>query len=252
MADWTDVSKDEHVIEHPFTSVLWAVMGPHKRQAELNHGGQSLETLAQRGGLCRSEAVAVLEDRAWNRMSEREAAARLDVIVAEWEAKEVDDDTPEYVRDVCVPVVKKMIMAGMSGALTPGTRCLMHYPQPSDIGCFYHPAATGCGPWGFMSCTVILFYGKRHNEDGGPTSTGRSVTESAERFGHPCSKPILAWTWLVNKVAGKRRTVFDPFLGSGTTLRASKDLGLLAAGCDVSERYCEIAANRLRQEVLAL
>ena len=162
------------------------------------------------------------------------------------------DDTPEYVRQVCVPVVANLIQLGMSGALTPGTRCLMHYPQLADIGCFYHPAATGCGPWGFMSCTAILFYGKRHNDDGGPTSTGRTVTETAERFGHPCTKPIKAWTWLVNKVAGRSRSVLDPFMGSGTTLRACKDLGLLAVGVDISEAYCEIAAKRLSQEVLAL
>lgn len=66
---------------------------------------------------------------------------------------------------------------------------------------------------------------------------------------HPCERPTALYTWCIN-YAPKSETILDPFMGSGTTLRAAKDLGRKAIGIEIEERYCEIAANRLRQEVL--
>jgi hypothetical protein len=56
--------------------VPWSLIAPHEAQAQRNHS-QSLERLAERGGLGSCEAVAVLEDRRWCRMAPGEANAAL-------------------------------------------------------------------------------------------------------------------------------------------------------------------------------
>lgn len=66
---------------------------------------------------------------------------------------------------------------------------------------------------------------------------------------HPTQKPIPLMKWCIEK-AGMPKLILDPFMGSGTTLRAAKDLGLKAIGIEIEERYCEIAAKRMAQEVL--
>jgi DNA modification methylase len=68
---------------------------------------------------------------------------------------------------------------------------------------------------------------------------------------HPTQKPVELMRWCLG-FAPDAQTVIDPFMGSGTTLRAAKDLGRKAIGIELEEHYCEIAAKRMAQEVLAL
>lgn len=68
---------------------------------------------------------------------------------------------------------------------------------------------------------------------------------------HPTQKPVSLMRWCV-EFFPQARTILDPFMGSGTTLRAAKDLGRKAIGIEIEERYCEIAAKRLEQQVLPL
>ena len=91
-------------------------------------------------------------------------------------------------------------------------------------------------------------YGIRWNIWG--VSVGSSVADDHCAFGHPTIFPealardhILSWS-------NEGDTVLDPFLGSGTTTKMAKHLGRRAIGIEVEAEYCQIAANRLRQEML--
>lgn len=76
-----------------------------------------------------------------------------------------------------------------------------------------------------------------------------SPSSPAGRWGHPHAKPVDLMTRLIGLAPG---LVFDPFLGSGSTLVAAKLLGRKAVGVEIEERYCEMAARRCAQEVLDL
>jgi site-specific DNA-methyltransferase (adenine-specific) len=77
---------------------------------------------------------------------------------------------------------------------------------------------------------------------------------NGERNGHPTLKPLDLFRWSLSQAATICHfdTILDPFMGSGTTLRAAKDLGRHSIGIELEELYCEIAAHRLAQECLPL
>jgi len=66
---------------------------------------------------------------------------------------------------------------------------------------------------------------------------------------HPTQKPLKLITKIIQRYSPENDTILDPFMGSGTTLIAAKELGRKAIGIEIEEKYCEIAVDRLRQEV---
>lgn len=77
------------------------------------------------------------------------------------------------------------------------------------------------------------------------------ATPSGDRE-HPVEKPPALLLLLMEPITPDRGTVLDPFMGGGSTLVAAKALGRRSIGIEIEERYCEVAANRCRQDVLGL
>jgi site-specific DNA-methyltransferase (adenine-specific) len=89
-----------------------------------------------------------------------------------------------------------------------------------------------------------------------PTGTKASNVLSADSYRHgqpgklehPTQKPHVTAVRPIEFSTDRGDTVLDIFAGSGTTLRAAKDLGRRAIGVEIEERYCEIIAKRMQQQ----
>lgn len=103
-------------------------------------------------------------------------------------------------------------------------------------------------PWKFDHEEIYVlgsgFVGKR---DSG--SVLRHPPEQSMGRLHPHQKPVGLLSMLLAKVPGE---VLDPCCGVGSTLVAAKARGRTAIGIEMDERYCEVAAKRLAQDVLDL
>jgi hypothetical protein len=98
----------------------------------------------------------------------------------------------------------------------------------------------------FLSDAEVAWMSKGHGVYCRRDLSNQGITNTRV---HPTQKPLSLMRWCLS-FAPLARTVLDPFMGSGTTLRAAKDAGLSAVGIEIDEYYCEVAARRLSQEVL--
>jgi site-specific DNA-methyltransferase (adenine-specific) len=158
-------------------------------------------------------------------------------------------DTAEYVAEAIVPIVKECLRRSRSGIVTPGNKNLCLYPQPDGFGVMFQPQGSGAQRWGWVDGQPIFYYGVSPTQGIPPlTACSFRVTASDEtKNGHPCPKPLSFWKKLLEKGSRSGELVLDPFMGSGTTLVAAKQLGRKAVGIEIEEKYCEIAVKRLAQ-----
>jgi site-specific DNA-methyltransferase (adenine-specific) len=125
------------------------------------------------------------------------------------------------------------------------------FPRPRWVACWARPASSSHAVGGgFNHWSPILLYGDCAMPVDFKSLHAIQHGYGKEGIGHPSPKPEILMRWLVCELSEAGQTVLDPFMGSGTTLRAAKDLGRRAVGIEISEAFCEIAARRMAQEVL--
>lgn len=162
---------------------------------------------------------------------------------------DADTSSRDYVLDFLLPDTPAVVFGSFYAPQPPRVRQVLVWKKPLDAGVV--GSTTGyrrdaepiylCDPW--PQKTV------RWSSVLAPISQEQFRGAAAQAAGgHPHAKPLPLMRLLIDRSPGD--VILDPFMGSGTTLRAAKDLGRNAIGIELEERYCEIAAKRMAQEVL--
>ncbi|MEE8389480.1 MAG: site-specific DNA-methyltransferase, partial [Anaerolineae bacterium] len=88
----------------------------------------------------------------------------------------------------------------------------------------------------------VLVFDKEHYAE--PSTVLHLATECTNR-NHSAAFPVPLPTWFIKLFTQPRDTVLDPFIGSGTTAVAAKQLGRYYIGVDIDEEYCQLARKRV-------
>lgn len=157
------------------------------------------------------------------------------------------NDNRDYIETVCAPAIVECVARFGRVVLTPGIRHLALYPPPSHIGSFQYPGTTVMSCWGPVLWQPVLYYGRDPHQGKLRPDSRKNCNDVDRDTDHPCPKPLKQWTWLVERASLAGETVFDPFMGSGTTGVACAALGREFIGCEIDPRHFDTACERVEQ-----
>ncbi len=173
-------------------------------------------------------------------------------------------DTKENLIQLISLSMPEIIRVSHRVAITCGITQMHLYPKPNWIAACVWDTTGSYGMLGYTQWFPVLFYGKdvsgigsingQLKSDVMRVTGGASVgfMRDGKNGNHPCPKPINLIKKIINRLSIETNIILDPFAGSGTTLVAAKQLGRQFLGFELEEKYCAIARERLKQEVLSL
>ena len=106
------------------------------------------------------------------------------------------------------------------------------------------------GAIGYANFGLVYWFGDGKCHQRYKDRLDSALHNTKDEFTHPSPKEVGHYARLVEMFTPEGGSVLDPFMGSGTTLVAAKQLGRKAIGIEIEEKYCEIAVKRLAQGVL--
>ena len=160
-------------------------------------------------------------------------------------------DTPEKWKELMNTVIPQFRRISQMTIMPIGNRYEMPFiykTNPPDWLIAWYKGSPGHrSPIGFNDWEPLLVYGK-----------GKGVVmhdyfycqPELEKNGHPCPKSVEWASWLISRATKEGDLILDPFMGSGTTLVAARNLNRRAIGIELSPAYCQIAISRLGQDRL--
>lgn len=167
------------------------------------------------------------------------------------------NDTPEALAELVGVFVPACRAIAKRVVITPGVSNLSIYPKSDWIGAWTWETTATFGALGYNQWQPILFYGKDLDGFGNVNGViksdrihftgGSAKINHAEGKGHTCPKPISFIRKLLLRFSSENETVFDPFLGSGTTGVAAVTMSRAFVGCEIDADYFDIACRRIEE-----
>ncbi len=153
-----------------------------------------------------------------------------------------DNKPPEITTlENCLKCSVNQIIFGGNYFVLPISNCWLVWDKKGDIA-FNNPFADCELCWTSFNKPIKKYTFKQQG----------FIKDSKDKVEHPTQKPSELIAVILRDWSKEYELILDPFLGSGTTARAAKDLNRYCIGIEIEEKYCEIAAKRCCQSVMEL